>query len=70
VQKEDFFVKDKKNTPQVLARRALLVLLEQAVKPAAHTAASIHAMSFLIFILRPFLIALPCRSFRRPHGIR
>ena len=31
VQKEDFFVKDKKNTPQVLARRALLVLLDAAI---------------------------------------
>ena len=29
--KEDFFVKDKKNTPQVLARRALLVLLDAAI---------------------------------------
>ncbi len=31
MQKEDFFVKDKKNTPQVLARRALLVLLDAAI---------------------------------------
>ena len=31
MQKEGFFGKDKKNTPQVLARRALLVLLDAAI---------------------------------------
>ena len=31
MQKEDFFVKDKKNTPQVLVRRAVLVLLDAAI---------------------------------------
>ena len=43
--KEDFFVKDKKNTPQVLARRALLVLLDAAI------------VAFYAFILRFWLRA-------------